>query len=283
MYISEKDKLKDFLLEDIGTGDLSTNLIFESTVQSSGEFVAKEDGVIAGLYIPNLVYGLLGDDAKFKSNCKDGDIVKKGDIIGCAVGNVRTLLTGERVILNLMQRMSGIATQTKNAIHLLNDPQIRICDTRKTSPGLRIFDKQAVRIGGGFNHRMGLYDGVMLKDNHIAFSGSMTLAVNQLRTKLGQMVKIEVEVETRAQVDEAIALGVDIIMFDNRTPKEVKEWTKIVPKSIITELSGGITVDNIADYNGTGVNYISLGALTHSVKAMDISFNSSKGPKKRSL
>lgn len=279
MYILEKSKLRDFLAEDIGTGDLSTDLIFKSMTQSSGEFLAKEDGIIAGLAIPNLVYELLGNDAHFKSNYQDGDVVKKSEIIGYSTGNIRTLLTGERVILNLMQRMSGIATQTKSVINSLNDPHIRICDTRKTMPGLRIFDKQAVKIGGGFNHRMGLYDGVMLKDNHIAFWGSIASAVKQIRENLGQMVKIEVEVETSAQVEEAVASGVDIIMFDNRTPKEVKEWLKLVPKSIITELSGGITLDNISAYRGTGVNYISLGSLTHSVKALDISFNSSKGTK----
>ncbi|MDR1567303.1 MAG: nicotinate-nucleotide diphosphorylase (carboxylating), partial [Streptococcaceae bacterium] len=151
------------------------------------------------------------------------------------------------------------------------------CDTRKTAPGLRFFDKLAVRIGGGFNHRVGLYDGVMLKDNHIAFAGGIKQAVTLVRQQVGQMVKIEVEVESQAQLLEAIDSGCDIIMLDNRTPSEVKHWTSLIPEQIISEVSGGITLDNLADYKNCGANYISLGALTHSVRAFDISFNSVGG------
>ncbi len=267
------------MIEDIGTGDLSADLIFDENEQSSGVFVAKSDGIIAGLEVAQQVYDLLGQNATFIPVVADGASVKKGEIIGRATGHIRTLLTGERVILNLLQRMSGIATFTHTAIETLNDPTIKICDTRKTAPGLRYFDKLAVKIGGGFNHRVGLYDGVMLKDNHIAYAGSITKAVEKVRQQIGQMVKIEVEIETEEQLHEAIAAKADIIMLDNRTPEQVAAWTKLVPEGILTEISGGITLANLADYSQTGADYLSLGALTHSVLAFDISFNSQNGAK----
>ena len=279
MNLQAKEQLKTFLIEDIGTGDLSADLIFDANEQSSGVFVAKADGIIAGLEVAQQVYDLLGQNATFIPAVADGASVKKGEIIGRATGHIRTLLTGERVILNLLQRMSGIATFTHTAIETLNDPTIKICDTRKTAPGLRYFDKLAVKIGGGFNHRVGLYDGVMLKDNHIAYAGSITKAVEKVRQQIGQMVKIEVEIETEAQLHEAIAAKADIIMLDNRTPEQVAAWTKLVPEGILTEISGGITLANLADYAQTGADYLSLGALTHSVLAFDISFNSQNGAK----
>lgn len=279
MNLQVKEQLKTFLIEDIGTGDLSADLIFDENEQSSGVFVAKSDGIIAGLEVAQQVYDLLGQNATFIPVVADGASVKKGEIIGRATGHIRTLLTGERVILNLLQRMSGIATFTHTAIETLNDPTIKICDTRKTAPGLRYFDKLAVKIGGGFNHRVGLYDGVMLKDNHIAYAGSITKAVEKVRQQIGQMVKIEVEIETEEQLHEAIAAKADIIMLDNRTPEQVAAWTKLVPEGILTEISGGITLANLADYAQTGADYLSLGALTHSVLAFDISFNSQNGAK----
>lgn len=274
MNLTARKQIESYLIEDIGTGDLSTELIFNNESKSSGYFIAKDDGIIAGLEIPDQVYQLLNQKVDFKAFYKDGDFVKAGNIIGEATGPVKGLLIGERVILNLMQRMSGIATQTFRAIQLLDDPSIRICDTRKTAPGLRFFDKLAVQIGGGYNHRMGLYDSVMLKDNHIAFAGGIEAAVAQVRNRLGHTTKIEVEIETKAQLIEALKTEVDIIMFDNRCPEEIKPWLKLVPNSIITEVSGGITLADIERYRHTGVNYISIGALTHSVKAFDISFNS---------
>ncbi|MBC2330041.1 carboxylating nicotinate-nucleotide diphosphorylase [Listeria swaminathanii] len=266
-----------FLLEDIGQYDLSAETIFASDTIGEGAFLAKETGILCGVAIPPKVYEILGGKVAFEALKKDGDPVKKGDIIATVTAPVRTLLSGERVILNLMQRMSGIASQTNVAIKQLDDPAIRICDTRKTAPGLRAFDKYAVQTGGGFNHRNGLYDGVMLKDNHIAFSGGITAAVATVREKLGHMVKIEVETETPEQVKEAVQAGADIIMFDNRTPEEIKQLVKLVPAHITTEISGNITLDNINSYKGSGANYISLGSLTHSVRALDISFNSKGG------
>jgi nicotinate-nucleotide pyrophosphorylase len=279
MNLQAKEQLNAFLIEDIGTGDLSSDLIFDAHEQASGIFIAKADGIIAGIEVAQQVYDLLSQDATFIPAVADGDSIKKGEIIGRSTGNIRTLLAGERVILNLLQRMSGIATFTHTAIQTLNDATIKICDTRKTAPGLRYFDKLAVKIGGGFNHRSGLYDGVMLKDNHIAYAGSISKAVEKVRQQIGQMVKIEVEIETEAQLLEAIDAKADIIMFDNRTPEQVAAWTKLVPETILTEISGGITLDNLADYAHTGADYLSLGALTHSVIAFDISFNSQNGEK----
>ncbi|EDN9147723.1 TPA: carboxylating nicotinate-nucleotide diphosphorylase [Listeria monocytogenes] len=271
--------IQAFLLEDIGQYDLSAETVFPRDTMGEGVFLAKETGILCGISIPPKVYELLGGNIQFEAYKKDGDWVQKGDIIAAVTAPVRTLLSGERVILNLMQRMSGIASQTNFAIKQLDDSAIRICDTRKTAPGLRAFDKYAVQTGGGFNHRNGLYDGVMLKDNHIAFSGGITSAVSTVREKLGHMVKIEVETETAEQVKEAVQAGADIIMFDNRTPEEIKQLVKLVPPHITTEISGNVTLENIHRYKGSGANYISLGFLTHSVRAFDISFNSKGGIK----
>ncbi|HHH7485268.1 TPA: carboxylating nicotinate-nucleotide diphosphorylase [Listeria monocytogenes] len=271
--------IQAFLLEDIGQYDLSAETVFPRDTMGEGVFLAKETGILCGISIPPKVYELLGGNIQFEAYKKDGDRVQKGDIIAAVTAPVRTLLSGERVILNLMQRMSGIASQTNFAVKQLDDSAIRICDTRKTAPGLRAFDKYAVQTGGGFNHRNGLYDGVMLKDNHIAFSGGLTSAVSTVREKLGHMVKIEVETETAEQVKEAVQAGADIIMFDNRTPEEIKQLVKLVPPHITTEISGNVTLENIHRYKGSGANYISLGSLTHSVRAFDISFNSKGGIK----
>ncbi|MBC2017107.1 carboxylating nicotinate-nucleotide diphosphorylase [Listeria seeligeri] len=271
--------IQAFLVEDIGQHDLTADSIFGNDILGEGVFLAKETGVVCGVEIPGKTYQFLGGEIDYKPYKKDGDLVQAGDIIGVVTAPVRTLLSAERVILNLMQRMSGIATQTNFAIKQLDDPTIRICDTRKTAPGLRVFDKHAVQTGGGFNHRNGLYDGVMLKDNHIAFSGGITAAISSVRAKLGHMVKIEVETETAQQVTEAVQAGADIIMFDNRTPEEINQLVKLVPDHITTEASGNITLENIARFKGCGVNYISLGSLTHSVNALDVSFNSKGGIK----
>ncbi|TYU74940.1 carboxylating nicotinate-nucleotide diphosphorylase [Listeria monocytogenes] len=271
--------IQAFLLEDIGQYDLSAETVFPRDTMGEGVFLAKETGILCGISIPPKVYELLGGNIQFEAYKKDGDWVQKGDIIAAVTAPVRTLLSGERVILNLIQRMSGIASQTNFAVKQLDDSAIRICDTRKTAPGLRAFDKYAVQTGGGFNHRNGLYDGVMLKDNHIAFSGGITSAVSTVREKLGHMVKIEVETETAEQVKEAVQAGADIIMFDNRTPEEIKQLVKLVPPHITTEISGNVTLENIHRYKGSRANYISLGSLTHSVRAFDISFNSKGGIK----
>jgi nicotinate-nucleotide pyrophosphorylase (carboxylating) len=265
--------LQSFFLEDIGERDITSETIFSSNQKAKGYFLVKEDGILAGVEIISTGFRLLDSAIETIIYKQDGEIVKKGEIIATVSGPIVPLLTGERVILNLLQRMSGIATLTNRAVALLNSDYTRICDTRKTTPGLRMLEKYAVTCGGGYNHRFGLYDAVMIKDNHIAFCGSITQAVKAVREKVGHMVKVEVETETREQVLEAVAAGADIIMFDNRSPEEIHEFVKLIPKPIMTEASGGITLENIAEYGDTGVDYISLGMLTHSVKSLDISFN----------
>lgn len=272
-----KDSLKQFLLEDIGRGDRSA-AIFPVEMTDSGTFLLKDEGVVCGLWLAPLVYELLGGGVTFTPLVTEGSYQTKGTAIAEVNGPIQTLLTGERLILNLWQRMGGIATATKQAVTTLDDPHTRICDTRKTVPGLRELDKYAVTQGGGFNHRMGLDDGIMLKDNHIAYAGGITEAVAMVRQTTGHMIKIEVEIESLAEFQEAVAAGVDIIMLDNRTPTEVREYLTY-NEGITTEISGGITLENLADYRGCGADYLSLGYLTHSVTALDISFNSQNGGK----
>ncbi|MFV2046707.1 carboxylating nicotinate-nucleotide diphosphorylase [Metabacillus litoralis] len=271
--IKLKKKLEEFFLEDLGELDISSQTIFGEKSRGEAVILAKEEGVFAGANVIEIGYSLFQSDIKVNLKKQDGDLLQKGDIIAEIEGPVAVILSGERVILNLLQRMSGIATLTNKAVHLLGSNTTRICDTRKTSPGLRMFEKYAVRCGGGFNHRFGLYDGVMIKDNHIAFSGSITNAVNKVRESTGHMVKVEVEIETEEQLLEAIDSGADVIMFDNRSPEEVARFAEITPKHIITEASGGIGLHNLADYRHTNVDYISLGMLTHSYKSLDISLN----------
>ncbi|GEN31597.1 nicotinate-nucleotide pyrophosphorylase (carboxylating) [Cerasibacillus quisquiliarum] len=266
-----RQQLQAFLLEDIGEKDMTSQTIFSPNHQGEGLFIAKESGVIAGLTIIEETYRLLDSKVKIQDQVRDGDLVEKGDVLAKVSGPVTSILTGERVILNLLQRMSGIATLTKKSITALNDSSIDICDTRKTTPGLRMFEKYAVTVGGGKNHRFGLYDAVMIKDNHIAFCGSITDAVKRVKEQLGHMVKVEVETETKEDVLEAVKAGVDVIMFDNCTPQQVKEFAPYVPEHIVTEASGGITLESLPTYAHTGVDVISLGYLTHSVSALDIS------------
>lgn len=265
--------LESFFLEDIGERDVTSQLIFPENLKAKGTFLAKDTGVFAGRVVIEQGFRLLDESIQITFHKNDGDLVEKGEILASVEGPIASLLTAERVILNIIQRMSGIATMTQRAVRALESNHTRICDTRKTMPGLRMFDKYAVVCGGGYNHRFGLYDGVMIKDNHIAFAGSITKAVTSVKEKLGHMVKVEVETETKEQVHEAVAAGADIIMFDNRTPEEVHEFSKIVPSAIVTEASGGITIENLSKYGKTGVDYISLGVLTHSTGALDISFN----------
>ncbi|PFE01204.1 nicotinate-nucleotide diphosphorylase (carboxylating) [Bacillus cereus] len=265
--------LESFFLEDIGERDVTSQLIFPENLKAKGTFLAKDTGVFAGRVVIEQGFRLLDESIQITFHKNDGDLVGKGEILASVEGPIASLLTAERVILNIIQRMSGIATMTQRAVRALESNHTRICDTRKTMPGLRMFDKYAVVCGGGYNHRFGLYDGVMIKDNHIAFAGSITKAVTSVKEKLGHMVKVEVETETKEQVHEAVAAGADIIMFDNRTPEEVHEFSKIVPSVIVTEASGGITIENLSKYGKTGVDYISLGVLTHSAGALDISFN----------
>ncbi|WP_066257873.1 carboxylating nicotinate-nucleotide diphosphorylase [Neobacillus drentensis] len=266
-----RSQLEKFFIEDIGEQDITTDLIFADDTNGEIVFLAKDEGIFCGAEIIKNGFQLLNNDLTIQVLVKDGEAIKYGDTLAHVSGKIADLLKGERVILNLVQRMSGIATLTRNTVATLDSGHTKICDTRKTTPGLRMFEKYAVRCGGGYNHRFGLYDGVMIKDNHISFAGSITKAVDAIRKNAGHMVKVEVEAETEAQVIEAVDAGADIIMFDNRTPDEIKELIQLVPANIITEASGGIQLANIADFRDTGVDYISLGYLTHSYKALDIS------------
>ncbi|MGM0790374.1 MAG: carboxylating nicotinate-nucleotide diphosphorylase [Bacillota bacterium] len=263
--------LEQFFLEDIGDRDVSSELIFGEEEQGEIVFLAKEDGVFCGADILLTGFPLLDSSIDIDLIARDGGQIRAGQTLARVNGPVHSLLKGERVILNLLQRMSGIATRTNEAVQLMAGSRTRITDTRKTTPGLRMLEKYAVRTGGGFNHRYGLYDAVMIKDNHISFAGSISNAVEAVRSRLGHMVKIEVETETKEQVLEAVKVKADVIMFDNRSPKEIREWLPLVPEGITTEASGGITMETLAAYGETDVDYISLGFLTHSVKSLDIS------------
>jgi nicotinate-nucleotide pyrophosphorylase (carboxylating) len=266
-----RSQLENFFIEDIGEQDITTDLIFADDTDGEIVFLAKDEGVFCGEEIIKTGFQLLNNEISTRVFVKDGQSIKYGDQLARVSGKIADLLKGERVILNLVQRMSGIATLTHKTVSTLDSGHTKVCDTRKTTPGLRMLEKYAVRCGGGFNHRFGLYDGVMIKDNHISFAGSILKAVEAIRKNAGHMVKIEVETETKDQVIEAVNAGADVIMFDNRTPDEIKELIKLVPSNIITEASGGIQLANIADYRETAVDYISLGYLTHSYKALDIS------------
>ncbi|OZM57844.1 nicotinate-nucleotide diphosphorylase (carboxylating) [Lottiidibacillus patelloidae] len=268
-----KEKLKTFFHEDINGRDLSSEIIFQQNQRVTGEVLVKEDGIFSGQTILEEAFKLIDETVKVEMYVNDGDNVKINQVIALVEGPIQALLKAERVMLNLIQRMSGIATLTKQAVATLDSEKTRVCDTRKTTPGLRAFEKYAVTCGGGYNHRFGLYDGVMLKDNHIAAAGSIMAAVQLVKNKIGHMVKVEVETETTEQVIEAVEAQADIIMFDNCTPEQVVQMKKHVPKTIVTEVSGGITLENIASYRDTEVDYISLGFITHSAKGLDISFN----------
>lgn len=263
--------LQRFLDEDLGRGDLTTPLL--TGRKGAGVYLAKTAGVIAGLQIPEFLYQLLGTKISYHPLVQEGQSVSAGTPIAEAAGDLAILLAAERLSLNLMQRLSGIATATKQAVDTLADPSIQILDTRKTAPGLRQFDKYAVRVGGGVNHRLGLDDMAMLKDNHWAAVGNLSQAIQLLHQVNGPTKMIEVECESLAQVKQAIQAHADIIMFDNQTPDTVKAWQQLIPAGIQTEISGGIELSNLHDYAGCGANFLSLGYLTNRVVNLDISFN----------
>ena len=264
------------LKEDINYVDVASDYLIPEDQRDNAYFVAKEDGVLCGLSVAMRVFALLDDTFEAKLYKHDGDKIQKGDLIAEFSGKTVLLLKGERTALNLLQHMSGIATATAAAVELVKGTNAQITDTRKTLPGLRALQKYAVTCGGGKNHRFNLSDGAMLKDNHIDAGGGITNAVNALRGKLGHMVKIEVETRDLAEVREALAAGADIIMLDNMSNEMMREAVQIIDGRAKTEASGGITLETIAEVAKTGVDIISLGALTHSVKAFDISMKMKK-------
>ena len=259
------------LQEDITSEDVSTNAVMPYAKRGTVDLICKQDGIIASLEVFARVFTILDEKTEVEFLCKDGDEVKAGQLMGTVTGDIRVLLSGERVALNYLQRMSGIATYTHEVAELLKGSKTKLLDTRKTTPNCRIFEKYAVRVGGGCNHRYNLSDGVMLKDNHIGAAGSITNAVKKAREYAPFVRKIEVEVETIEQVTEAIAAGADIIMLDNMTTEQMREAISYIDGRAETECSGNVTRDNIARLVSLGVDYISSGALTHSSPIMDIS------------
>lgn len=265
--------IKQALAEDLGFQDLTTESIVSESHRSVAEISAKAEGVLAGIDVAKRVFTLLDPEVSFRAQAMDGERVVPGQVLAVVEGRTRTLLGGERVALNFLQRLSGIATGTNRAVELVRDFPCRLLDTRKTTPGLRGLEKYAVRTGGGSNHRFGLFDAVLIKDNHIEAAGGITEAVQRVRGKVGPMVKVEVETESLAQVEEALRLQVDVIMLDNMTTEGMKEAVRLIDGKALTEASGGITLDSLVQVAETGVDLISLGWLTHSAQALDISLN----------
>lgn len=259
------------LQEDITSEDVSTNAVMPKAQKGKVDLICKQDGIIAGLDVYARVFTLLDDSTEVEFFCKDGDEVKAGHLMGIVTGDIRVLLSGERVALNYLQRMSGIATYTHEVAELLKGSKTTLLDTRKTTPNCRIFEKYAVRVGGGSNHRYNLSDGVLLKDNHIGAAGSITNAVRMAKEYAPFVRKIEVEVETLDQVKEAVEAGADIIMLDNMTTDQMRAAIDLIDGRAETECSGNVTKENIERLISLGVDYISSGALTHSSPIMDIS------------
>lgn len=259
------------LAEDITSEDISTNAVMREAKQGEVDLICKEDGIIAGLSVFKRVFTLLDADTEVTFFCQDGDAVKQGQKMGVVRGDIRVLLSGERTALNYLQRMSGIATYTNSITKLLADSKTKLLDTRKTTPNNRIFEKYAVKAGGGYNHRYNLSDGVLLKDNHIGAAGSVAKAIEMAKEYCPFVRKIEIEVENLDMVKEAADAGADIIMLDNMSHDDMKEAIRIIDGRAETECSGNVTRENIAKLIDLGVDYISSGALTHSAPIMDIS------------
>ncbi|URN96000.1 MAG: carboxylating nicotinate-nucleotide diphosphorylase [Candidatus Pristimantibacillus lignocellulolyticus] len=277
-----KQLIRSWLAEDIGSGDITTETTIPANSMSTAVIHMKEDGIIAGIPIARLVFEVVDESLTFKALVQDGDRVCKGTVIIEVEGSTRSLLTGERLALNLMQRLSGIATKTNSFVQALQGLPTRLVDTRKTTPGHRNLEKYAVRVGGGHNHRFGLYDAVMIKDNHIKGAGSITAAVTSARKQIPHTMKIEVETESMEQIQEAINSGADIIMLDNMSSSAMKEavvYIKEQSPHVIVEASGNITLETIYDKASSGVDVISVGGLTYSFQALDISLdlNEKKG------
>ncbi len=268
------DRLIDLAIEeDIATGDVTTNSIIPAQSRSTAEMKMKAGGVISGLEIARRVYERFDQDIRWEPLVKDGETVRKGDVILRIEASYRCLLLGERLSLNILQRMSGIATETARYVKELEGTHTHLLDTRKTAPGLRVLDKMAVKDGGGTNHRMGLYDMAMIKDNHIKVAGGITQAVKAVRAQIPSGMKIEVETTNLAEVREAIAAQADIIMLDNMSNEAMTEAVKVINGRAKTEASGNMSIPRLKEVAATGVDFISVGALTHSVTALDISMN----------
>jgi nicotinate-nucleotide pyrophosphorylase (carboxylating) len=270
-YIELDEFLLSALREDLGTGDITTNCCVPVNAVSKGSFRAKEDGIVCGTDILKRVFQLLDPDIKVSIYMADGSFVCKGNIIADIEGPSRSVLSGERVALNILQHLSGVATATYKAAECVKGTKARIADTRKTTPGMRVLEKYAVKTGGGSNHRFNLADGVLIKDNHIVAAGGIKAAVDAARANIPHTIKIEVETETMEQIAEAVEAGADIIMLDNMSIEQMKKAVEFINGRAVTEASGNMGERDLAEVAATGVDIISIGALTHTVKALDIS------------
>lgn len=266
------DRLIDHALaEDIHTGDITTQAVVPGKRPASARLIAKEDLVLAGIHVAERVFARVSPEISFSAGHVDGARIKKGELIASMTGDAANLLMAERVALNLLQRLSGVATLTARFVEAVQGTTARIVDTRKTTPGLRELEKYAVRVGGGINHRTGLYDGVLIKENHIAAAGGISEAISRARAYIPHTLKIEIETETLEQVEMALAAGADIIMLDNMSLADMRSAVTMIGKRALVEASGGVNLDSVRAIAETGVDIISVGALTHSPRAMDIS------------
>ncbi len=263
--------IKQALEEDIRQGDITSDILIDESADATAHISAKEDFILAGSLVAARVFEIIDPDIRIRTFFNDGDSVRSGDTIITLDGGLRNILAGERVALNFLARLCGIATMTRRYVEAVKGSGVKIYDTRKTTPNLRYMEKEAVIAGGGYNHRFGLYDGILIKDNHVKYCGGVAKAVFEAKKHRMNYVKIEVEVKSLAQVREAITAGADIIMLDNMPPDTVKEALAIVGGKAVTEVSGGVTMENVADYAKRSPDFISVGALTHSARAVDIS------------
>ena len=274
------EMIKLWFAEDIGDGDHTTLSSIPADAMGKQQLIIKEDGILAGVEVAKRIFNIFDPNLKMTQFLKDGDVVKKGDIAFVVEGSVRSLLQTERVMLNIMQRMSGIATRTASYVELLKGTNTRVLDTRKTTPGLRMLEKEAVKIGGGCNHRFGLFDMILLKDNHVDFAGGIKNAINRTHdylNSIGKKLKIEIEVRSFDEIRQVLETGgVDRIMLDNFSVEDTRKAVEMIGGRFETESSGGITYDTIRSYAECGVDFVSVGALTHSVKSLDMSFKAVK-------
>ena len=257
--------------EDIGSGDPGSTLLFPEEARATAVIQAKESGILAGLPVAEATFKKLAPDLKWQPKTRDGQSVSSGEVVAELKGSLQGILMGERVALNFLQRLSGIATATRRFVDAVRGLEVKILDTRKTAPGLRVLDKYAVRAGGGHNHRFGLYDGILVKDNHIRAAGGVEKAMKLLREKSPPILKIEVEVTSVCQAQEALAAGAAVIMLDNMSSADMAEAVRIIGRRALVEASGGVTLEGVREIAATGVDWISVGALTHSAKALDLS------------
>ena len=271
MKLNADDLILSALKEDITSEDITTNSVMPEYKLGEVELICKEDGVIAGLEVFKRVFTLLDENTEVTFNCKDGDRVTKGQKLGIVKGDIRVLLSGERTALNYLQRMSGIATYTRKIADLLEGSKTKLLDTRKTTPNMRVFEKYAVKVGGGHNHRYNLSDAILLKDNHIGAAGGVKEAVKMAKEYASFVCKVEVEVENLDMLKEALEAGADIIMLDNMSVEDMKEAVRLTEGKAVTECSGNVTKENVARLVDIGVDYISSGALTHSSPILDLS------------